>query len=288
MLRTTIALVMVAAALGDPAARLVGEVRIHQIQAGDTLVSVAARAGIDIRTLAIDNGLEANAKLRVGDSLTVDNRHIVPAGYRDGIVINVPQRMLFLFEHGQAVKAYPVALGRRDWRTPLGEFTITVKEADPEWNVPASIQREMARNRRPVLATVPPGPDNPLGKYWLGLSGSGVGIHGTNQPASIYRFATHGCIRLHPDDVEDLFHSVSVGTVVQMIYEPVLLATDAESIFLEIHPDVYGRTASSSALSADLLGRANLGHLIGSAAVARVVADGAGRAVRIACLPRAR
>lgn len=281
MLRVAIALVMFAAAMTDPAAQVVGQVRWHHVVAGDTLVSLGARAGVDSRTLAIDNALDPRARLQAGGTIVIDNRHVVPGGYRDGIVINVPQRMLFLVQHGEAVKAFPVAVGRPDWRTPVGSFAVTVKEVDPEWNVPQSIQREMARAGRPVLTTVRPGPHNPLGKHWLGLDDGAVGIHGTNEPSSIYRFTTHGCIRMHPDDVADLFDSVAIGALVQVIYEPVLLGTDDAGTFLEVHPDIYGRTVSASALAADRLWRANLAHLVDTPAVKRVIAERAGRAVRV-------
>src|SRR5262249_29621790 len=105
---------------------------------------------------------------------------------------------------------------------------------------PASIQDEMARTGKKVLTHVAPGPANPLGNYWLGLSISGIGIHGTNAPGSIYSLQTHGCIRLNPDDIQALFGVVDVGTTGKIIYEPVLAARVGDSLFIEVHPDVYG------------------------------------------------
>ncbi len=91
-----------------------------------------------------------------------------------------------------------------------------------------------------VKTEVPPGPDNPLGALWLGLDRYECGIHGTNAPASVYHFQTHGCIRLHPEDIAALFPRVPQGTRVDIIYEPVLIARTAEGmIFLEVHPDIY-------------------------------------------------
>jgi L,D-transpeptidase ErfK/SrfK len=75
-----------------------------------------------------------------------------------------------------------------------------------------------------VKTRVPPGPDNPLGQYWIGLSLVGYGIHGTIASASIYQFRSHGCIRIHPNDIADLFGRVSLGTSGHIIYTPVLLA----------------------------------------------------------------
>jgi L,D-transpeptidase ErfK/SrfK len=94
---------------------------------------------------------------------------------------------------------------------------------------------------------MPPCPENPLGRYWLRLSIGGIGIHGTNAPASVYTFQTHGCVRLHPDDVEALFGMVSEGERGQLVYEPALLAQLPDGrVFAEVHPDVYHRAHPSA------------------------------------------
>jgi L,D-transpeptidase ErfK/SrfK len=225
--------------------RLTGGVFLHRVSAGESLLSLGARFGADYREIARLNGLPPNGALKPGTAIQVDNRHIVPARQDDvQIVINVPQRMLFYFgADGDA--AFPVALGRRDWPTPLGEFSIVLAEANPTWDVPKSIQEEMRREGRPVLGKVPPGPDNPLGDYWLGSSLGSVGIHGTNAPSSIYRHATHGCIRLHPDDIRWIYPRVSLATRGRIVYEPVLLAETDRGVFLEAHHDVYRRAGGN-------------------------------------------
>jgi L,D-transpeptidase ErfK/SrfK len=216
-----------------------GEVSTYTTTKGDTLQGIGARFGVDAATLASDNALQVNATLPVGLSLRVDNRHLVPAAVSPGVItINIPQRLLF-YEWENAVTALPVAVGRSAWRTPRRPFTVLTKERNPSWNVPESIREEARRAGRTLPAVVPPGPDNPLGKFWLGLSIPGVGIHGTNAPSSIYRFATHGCIRVGPENIAWLFPRVAVGTPGQVIYEPVLLGVVDREIFLEVHPDVY-------------------------------------------------
>jgi L,D-transpeptidase ErfK/SrfK len=97
----------------------------------------------------------------------------------------------------------------------------------------------MRRAGKPVVSRVPPSPENPLGEYWIGLNLPGIGIHGTNAPSSIYRLVTHGCIRLHPEDVQGLFTEVDVGMSVRIIYEPVLMTKVENTVYLEVHPDVY-------------------------------------------------
>jgi L,D-transpeptidase ErfK/SrfK len=213
----------------------------YTVKAGDSLTLLSARYGTDLAGLADLNGLPANARLSVGQTLVIDNRHLIPA--RDlAVVINIPQRMLFHRAADGTVRGYPVGLGRPTWPTFVGRFTIASLETDPVWDVPPSIQAELRQAGKPVLTHVAPGPTNPLGAFWIGLDRPGYGIHGTNAPASIYRFQTHGCIRLHPDDVARLFSGVAVGEAGEILYEPILLAQMSDGrIWLESHADIYRR-----------------------------------------------
>ncbi|MGD9539118.1 MAG: L,D-transpeptidase family protein [Alphaproteobacteria bacterium] len=220
---------------------LVGGRFEYTVAPGDFLIKIGARFGVDYRTIARESGIEVDATLHPGQKLTIDNRHIVPDGYGDGLILNLPQRMLYLIANGTVEAAYPVAVGRPDWPTPTGGFTVAAKEIDKTWIVPPSIQEEMRCTGRPVLTEVPPGPDNPLGRYWLGLSIPALGIHGTNAPASIYGFRSHGCIRLHPDDIAALFPHVALGTRGELVYRPLLIAAAGGRVFLEAHRDVYNK-----------------------------------------------
>ena len=225
-----------------PNAVMTGGRFVYTVKRGDSLTLVSARFGVDLRQLAALNQLTPTASLRTGQALAVDNRHLIPDSAAVSIVINIPQRLLFFRDEAGAVTAYPVGLGRPTWPTFVGAFRVASLETDPVWDVPVSIQDEMRRAGKPVLTHVPAGPGNPLGAHWLGLDRAGYGIHGTNAPASIYRFQTHGCIRLHPDDVARLVASVAVGTRGLVVYEPILLSRTAEgTIWIEAHPDVYRR-----------------------------------------------
>jgi L,D-transpeptidase ErfK/SrfK len=88
---------------------------------------------------------------------------------------------------------------------------------------------------------MPPGPNNPLGKYWLGLSLIGYGIHGTNSPWGIGRLVSHGCIRLYPEHIALLFEQVNLNTPVEIVYEPVKIGIQDQDIFMEVHPDIYNK-----------------------------------------------
>lgn len=265
-------------------ARVVGFVSEYEVARGQTWESVGARAGVYPATLARLNGRRVKQALREGDRITIDARHITPPNPTGAsIVINVPQRLLFHYREGLVDSHAPVAVGRHDSKTPLGPFSIREREENPTWDVPVSIQEEMRREGNPVLTKVPPGPKNPLGRYWLGLTLPGVGIHGTNVPSSIYRSTTHGCIRMHPDDVEALFARVAVGDRGRTIYEPILVAvTDDRRVFLEVHPDIYGRVPDAFDLAMLLLERAGVLASIDPVEVRRVVARYDGIAVMLA------
>ena len=257
-----------------------GELQRYDVMRGDTLGLVAARFGVETAVLARDNGLAPTARLHPGDTLEIDNRHIIPEGFTDGIVVNLPQRRLFLFRHGRLQESYPVAVGSRGWRTPRGEFTIQRMELDPSWEVPASIQSEMAREGKRVLTRVAPGPDNPLGSRWIGLTDS-IGIHGTNAPSSIFKYSTHGCIRMATEDVEHLFELVQEGDPVSIIYEPLLVAKDGGGVFVEVHRDPYGLGGVSMAALTDALTDAGEAALVGHPEIAAVLARREGRAVAL-------
>ncbi len=218
--------------------RLVGEVRSHLVSRGDTLTALSARLGVDKRTLAADNGLDMADVLVAGRALQIDNRHIVPETMAAApVVVNIPQRMVF--HRNATVTGMPVAVGRPQWATPTGSFTIVTREESPTWDVPRSILDEARRRGRSHPARVPPGPANPLGAFWLGLSHGSIGLHGTNAPTSMYGFVSHGCMRLHPDDIAWLFSRVTIGDRVEVIYEPVLLTAVGPRVFLEVHSDPY-------------------------------------------------
>lgn len=224
------------------AGAMVGSRFIYTVRPGDSLTLIGARYGIAPTVLARTNAIKYSELIYPGQILQIDNRHIVPEQLDNGILINLPQRMLYYFQSGYLLADFPVGLGRTDWPTPEGRFRITNLQENKTWHVPKSIQEEMQRESEVVRTEVPPGPDNPLGKYWIGLTLPGIGIHGTIAPASIYHFQSHGCIRLNPDDIEVLFQLVSRGLSGRIIYAPVLLARMEDGrFFLEVNPDIYNR-----------------------------------------------
>jgi lipoprotein-anchoring transpeptidase ErfK/SrfK len=127
------------------------------------------------------------------------------------IVIHRGANRLYLYNGVRLVRTFPVATGQAIYPTPLGHFQIIVKWVNPWWYPPT--QDAWARGLKPV----PPGPGNPLGTRWMGLSAPGVGIHGTDEPWSIGHSESHGCIRMQVPDAEWLFTRVQIGTPVFII-----------------------------------------------------------------------
>lgn len=254
----------------------------YAIQRGDSLTAIGARFGVPPRHLAQQNAIPLDAIIHPGQRLHIHNPHIVPSVPGDGVLINLPQRMLFHFNQGKLRAAYPVGLGKPSWPTPRGEFRIVSRVKNKPWLVPKSIQEEMRREGKVVLQEVPPGPDNPLGAYWLGLNLWGYGIHSTIAPASIYQFRSHGCIRLHPDDIAELFEQVRVGTVGRLIYQPVLLAVVEDGrILLEVHRDIYKKGGDPAQTVRDMAEANGLSHAVDWSAADTVIAaqDGLAREV---------
>ena len=122
------------------------------------------------------------------------------------LLVSLADRKLALVENGSVVKVYDVAVGAKASPTPAGAYQIVNRIPDPTWYGPKQV--------------VQPGKRNPLGTRWMGLSLKGYGIHGTNNPRSIGRMASHGCIRMRNADVEDLFERVNVGDAVEFIAAP--------------------------------------------------------------------
>jgi lipoprotein-anchoring transpeptidase ErfK/SrfK len=135
---------------------------------------------------------------------------VTPATIGPVIVIRRGDNMLSLFRGAKLVRTFQVATGQAAYPTPVGSFQIVVMWRNPWWYPPDS---PWAAGEKPV----PPGPGNPLGTRWMGLSAPGVGIHGTPDDASVGYSLSHGCIRMHISQAEWLFNHVSVGTPVFIV-----------------------------------------------------------------------
>ncbi|MFQ3573444.1 MAG: L,D-transpeptidase family protein [Thermodesulfovibrionales bacterium] len=227
------------------ASQIVGSEGYYIVQKGDTLDLIASRLGLSSSKIRQDNQLTPNQRLKQGTMLKIDTRRILPKVLNNGIVINIPERMLYYFKDSKAYMVFPVGLGKifksgdSNWHTPVGEFKIKAKQKDPTWYVPISIQREMEKEGKAVEVIVSPGPDNPLGRFLLRTDIPNIHIHETIYLTSVHKFSSHGCIRVLPQHMEMFFKEVEVGTVGEIIYKPIKTLYENGRVYIEVHKDYY-------------------------------------------------
>ena len=219
--------------------RLVGSPQLIFSRYQDTFSDIARAYNLGFDELRQANP-EIDPWLPGADSVIyLPTQHIVPDAPPEGVVLNLASLRLFYFHDSddmERVLTHPIGIGRAGWETPVGSASIVSKARNPAWYVPASIRREHAEMGDPLPAVVPPGPDNPLGDFAMKLSLPGYLIHGTNQPFGVGMRVSHGCVRLYPENIDDLFERVSVGEAVQIVNQPVLVAWHAGQLYLEVHP----------------------------------------------------
>ena len=173
-----------------------------------------------------------------GRSLVLPTAWVLPDSERsNGIVINISEMRLYHFYKQKGVhlvKTYPIGIGDEGNNTPEGKFKVTEKIVHPAWHVPAAIRKE-----KPELPeVVPAGPNNPMGDYAMRLSNGTVLIHGTNIPWGIGKRVSHGCIRLYPEDIKELFHNTPTGTKVTIINQPVKAGLNGKRVYVEVNEDL--------------------------------------------------
>jgi lipoprotein-anchoring transpeptidase ErfK/SrfK len=176
---------------------------ITKEQAGRTLRQVRAMN-------AIFTALVTNTRPEVALQFNELKPSVTRGSFGPVIVIRRGSNRLYLYKGMRFQRVFGVATGQSAYPTPLGHWQVVVKWRNPWWYPPNS---PWAKGEKPV----PPGPGNPLGTRWMGLSASGVGIHGTPDDTSIGYSASHGCIRMHIPDAEWLFNHVTVGTPVFIV-----------------------------------------------------------------------
>lgn len=251
---------------------VIGAMKRYVVKENDSLIELARKFDLGYNEIA-----EANEKMdpfipELGAAVRIPTFWVLPNLPREqGIVINLSEMRLYYYPYRDAkfIFTFPIGIGDEGTETPLGVFTIIEKRVNPVWNVPKSILEE-----RPDLPPqVPPGPDNPLGTHALRLSIGPVLIHGTNKPWGTGRRVSHGCIRLYPEDIPELFRLVPLGVKVVIVRQPIKLGLKNGRIFLEVHRGEkvdYFRGAMELIIARKLLSR------IDTAKLSRVVREKTG------------
>ena len=263
----------------DSGKTVVGCIRHHTIAPKETILDIARSFGLGFNEIQL---LYPEMDPWIPDSgrrIDIPTRWILPPTQHHGVVINLPELRLYHFlpKIGM-VTTYPIGIGNLGWETPVATGKIADRKVNPVWVVPESLRPKYG------IISVPPGPNNPLGKYWVGLSLDGYGIHGTNIPWGIGRLVSHGCIRLYPEHIALFFEEVCVGTPFEIIYEPVKIGVQDGNIFIEVHPDIYGRIPDMAAHIRRRLKEMGFWSSISHEAVKNALQKQNGVPVRVGCL----
>ena len=164
------------------------------------------------------------------------------------VVINIPSRTLWVYQGNKIVRYFPVGVGRPGFMTPIGHYKVISKVIDPGWENPYLGKGKMR---------LAPGDENPLGTRWIGFyqkAGGEYGMHGTDNPTSVGKFSSHGCVRMRIPDAEALFELIDLGTPVEVVYQPVLIRKQDNSIRVLVYPDRFAKGMPSIAkVEADIL-----------------------------------
>ena len=222
-------------------AEVIGNSRSTVVRADDTLHTIARRTGVGLGELQLANPQLDLWLPDAGAQVLLPTLHILPdalqtqGGSATQVVVNLPEFRLYLLKN-QRVMTYPVSIGRDGFATPLLVSKVTEKRRDPVWRPTASILREAEKRGEPLEREVPPGPDNPLGKFAIRLGSSAYLIHGTNRPSGLGLRVSHGCVRMFPSDIEHVFSQVASGDRVVIVNEPVKVGWRGGSLWMEVHP----------------------------------------------------
>jgi L,D-transpeptidase ErfK/SrfK len=225
----------------QPGSDVVGEVQRITAAHEDTFSDLARRFNLGYEELVRANpGIDPWLP-REGTEIVLPTRFVLPDAPRSGIVINLAALRLYYFPptaagEPQRVITHPIGIGRVGWRTPEGQTTVTRKQKDPPWYPPASVRREHAANGDPLPPRVEPGPDNPLGRHVLRLGWPSYLIHGTNNPYAVGLRASHGCVRLYPEDIALLYAAIPLGTLVTVVNQPVVYGWDGTVLYQQAYP----------------------------------------------------
>ncbi|WP_245555238.1 L,D-transpeptidase family protein [Hahella ganghwensis] len=218
---------------------IIGEEKVLIAKREYTFVDLGEEYNFGFNEL-IQANPEVDAWLPVaGDKIVLPGKFLLPDTPPEGIVINLPEYRLYYFSpEKKKVISYPIGIGTVDFPTPEMDTTVKMGLEKPTWYPPESVRKQRLKEYGEVLpASIPAGPDNPLGPFALLLDSNGYLIHGTNKGVGIGMRVSHGCIRLYNWDIEELVSITAKNTPVRIIKQPVKLAINGDQMWAEIHAE---------------------------------------------------
>ncbi len=227
--------------LETTATEVVGEMQYEHARRSDTLMDIARWLSMGYREIR-----RANPEVDLwipgeGTRILIPSKFVLPDGPREGLVINRAEKRLYYF-HSEAdggepvVTTYPIGIGKAGRETPVGNATVTQRLENPAWYPTEGVRADYRTRGIELPRMVPPGPENPLGRFALILDMDGYLIHGTHRPDGVGMRVSQGCVRLYPEHIEQLVFDVPIGTPVAMVDQPVKAGFRDGQLFLEIHP----------------------------------------------------
>jgi L,D-transpeptidase ErfK/SrfK len=220
---------------------VIGELQVTTVQGDDTLPDIARRFNLGYEEMVRANpGIDPWLP-GAGKQVVLPTQFVLPKAPREGLVINLAQLRVYYFPkvaQGEALRVitHPIGIGKVGWSTPEGTTKVTAKRKNPTWFPPSSVRKEHREAGDPLPAKVPPGPDNPLGAHMMTLGWPSYLIHGTNKPYGVGLRSSHGCIRLYPEDIAELFDDIPVGTKVTVVNQPFVFGWHDGTLYAQIFP----------------------------------------------------
>jgi L,D-transpeptidase ErfK/SrfK len=226
--------------LSGPDDDLVGQVQLTTTSKEDTLPDIARRFNVGYEEIVRANPGVDPWVPGAGRQVVVPTQFVLPNAPHEGVVINLAAMRIYYFPktkqgEPQQVYTHPIGVGKVGWVTPEGVTKIISREKNPTWRPSAGVRKEHAENDDPLPAVVPPGPDNPLGRFKFTLGWPSYLIHGTNKPYGVGLRSSHGCIRLYPEDIEKFFEQIPIGTQVRVVNQPFVLGWHDGQLVLQAY-----------------------------------------------------
>ncbi len=261
----------------DPEAmNVVGHLQQYTIKKGDSLLELARDYGLGYHELAVLYRQWDPFIPPAGARITIPTMWVVPDSRGRNMIVNTGEMRLYYYtNHDTQVYTFPIGMGVLDFKTPSGMFRVIEKKTKPAWHIPKSLQAKYG------MAVMPPGPDNPLGDYKLTLSWGDYGIHGTHMPLGVGRLVSHGCTRMYPEHIKQLFPLVPVGATVEYIYQPAQVGFKHGRIYLSVHEDLYFKIRSMLLHVLNLLESRGLAEQVDMRKVMQVVEEQKGMPVDV-------
>lgn len=242
----------------QPGQDVVGAIQVVTITDKDeTLPDVARRFNVGYEEIVRANPGVDPWLPGVGREIVVPTQFVLPDAPREGVVINVAAMRLFYFPKPtappkpaklakgekpkpvppppQVVITHPIGIGKVGWQTPEGVTKITSRVKDPVWTPPLSVRLEHRKNGEELPPRVPAGPDNPLGAHMFRLGWPSYLVHGTNKPYGVGMRSSHGCVRLYPEDIAQLYESIPIGTQVRVVNQPYVLGWERDRLYVQAY-----------------------------------------------------